>query len=338
MLNRYGPWATMIEAGGNLQLSTFWRRRLTMLVPASQTSPMLSRRNLIWLAAAAALTFLPPTLYAAPAADEEKPGVLIYQINPKPASAPLTAADVEKILKVVDQRLNAGKEKLAAVKKLDDRRIEVALVEPSDANCERVKRLLARPGTLEFRIVADKRVDSEIIGRAQKDASKDAVLDASGEKIAWWVPVKNIKDLSGSVEFPDIAVRTKRNAGREIKEILVVADAQNVTGDFLTRVEPGLDSMGKPTVNFTFNKKGGEFFGKLTSEHLPDGSTGLGYKLAIILDGELFSAPTIRSTIYNQGQITGNFSKDEVSDLAKTLNAGSMPGRLQLVETHPHQK
>jgi preprotein translocase subunit SecD len=322
----------MIEVGGNPQLSAFWRQRMTKLVPASQTSPVLSRRNLIWLAAAAALTLLPPTLYAAPAADEERPGVLIYQINPKPASAPLTAADMEKIVKVVDQRLNAGEEKLAKVKKLDDRRIEVALVQPSDANSERVKRLLARPGTLEFRIVADKRVESEIIDRAQKDASKDAVLDASGKKIAWWVPVKNIKDLSGSVEFPDIAVRTRKKAGREITEILVVADHQNVTGDYLTRVEPGMDSMGKPTVNFRFNKKGGELFGELTGEHLPDTSTALGYKLAIILDGELFSAPTIRSTIYDRGQITGSFSKDEVSDLANTLNAGSMPGRLSLVE------
>jgi hypothetical protein len=242
MKNRYGPWATMIEAGGNPQLSTFWRRRLVMLAPASQTSPVLSRRNLIWLVAAAALTLLPPTLCAAPAADEERPGVLIYQINPTSASAPLTAADVEKILKVVDQRLNAGKEKLAAVKRLDDRRIEVAPVEPSDANCDRVKRLLARPGTLEFRILANTRDDKAIIERARKNEAKDAVLDAAGKKLAWWVPVKDVKCLRGWATHPDAVTRTKKIGGREITEILVVADAQNVTGDYLTRVEPGVDS------------------------------------------------------------------------------------------------
>jgi SecD/SecF fusion protein len=338
MVRQYGPWATSIGACGNPQLSTFWRRRLTMLVSASQTSPVLSRRNALWLTAAAALMLLPPTLYAAPAAAREKPGVLVYQLSPKSASAPLTAADVEKILKVVDQRLNAGEEKLAKVKKLDNRRIEVALVEPNDANRERVKRLLARPGTLEFRILANARDDKAAIERARKDASKDAVLDAAGKKLAWWVPVKNIKDLQGAVEFPTLAVRTKKKAGREITEILVVADAQNITGDYLTRVKATADERGMPNVNFSFSKKGGQLFGKLTGEHLPDDSTGFSCKLAIILDGEVFSAPSIRSTIYGQGQITGHFSKEEVSDLANTLNAGSMPGRLQLVERHRQQK
>jgi len=60
MANQYGPWATSIGACGNPQLSTFWRRRLTMLVPASQSSPMLSRRNLLWLGAAAVLMIVVP--------------------------------------------------------------------------------------------------------------------------------------------------------------------------------------------------------------------------------------------------------------------------------------
>jgi len=339
MAMQYGPWATSLGACGNPQLSTFWRRRLTMLVPASQTSPVLSRRNLFWLAAAAVLMLLPPTLYAAPAAvDKDKPGVLIYEVNPKSTPATVKPADMEKFLKVVDQRLNAGPEKLAKVRKLDDRRIEVALVHPSDADSEHVKRLLARPGTLEFRIVANTHDDKTIIDRARKDESKDAVLDASGKKVAWWVPMKNVKELRGSVNFPDFAVRTKKKAGGEVTEILVVADAQNVTGDYLTRVEGVVDQMKMPAVSFTFNKKGGELFGKLTGEHLPDQSTNFAYKLAIILDGEVFSTPSILSTIRDQGQITGRFTKDEVSDLAKTLNAGSLPGRLHLVEKHPHQK
>ena len=70
MSNQYGPWATSINAGGNPQLSTFWRRRLTMLVPASQTSPMLSRRSLLGLGAAGAMTVLLPTLRSTTASAE----------------------------------------------------------------------------------------------------------------------------------------------------------------------------------------------------------------------------------------------------------------------------
>lgn len=74
MSNPFGPWATSIDVGGNPQLSAFWRRRLTMLVPASQTSPVLSRRNLLLLGAAGAVTAMLPTLrLVSVMADEEKP-------------------------------------------------------------------------------------------------------------------------------------------------------------------------------------------------------------------------------------------------------------------------
>ena len=39
MKQLYGPWTTLIVAGQNPQLSTFWRRRLTKLVPVSRTNP-----------------------------------------------------------------------------------------------------------------------------------------------------------------------------------------------------------------------------------------------------------------------------------------------------------
>ena len=74
MTNPYGPWATAINAGRNPQLSAFWRQRLTMLVPASRTSPMLSRRNLLGLVAAAALVCALPTFHTAPAVAEQEKG------------------------------------------------------------------------------------------------------------------------------------------------------------------------------------------------------------------------------------------------------------------------
>jgi tetratricopeptide (TPR) repeat protein len=72
MTNPYGPWATALDAGRYPQLSAFWRQRLTMLVPASRTSPALSRRNLLALVAAAALVCGLPTFHAAPAVAEQE--------------------------------------------------------------------------------------------------------------------------------------------------------------------------------------------------------------------------------------------------------------------------
>ena len=74
MTNPYGPWATAINAGGSAQLNAFWRQRLTMLVPTSQTSSVLSWCNLLGLVAAAALACALPTFHAAPVvAEQEKP-------------------------------------------------------------------------------------------------------------------------------------------------------------------------------------------------------------------------------------------------------------------------
>ena len=72
MANKYGPWATLIDVGGNPQLSAFWKRRLKMLVPASRTSLVLSRRNLSQLAAAGILACLLPTVFFTTAAAQEK--------------------------------------------------------------------------------------------------------------------------------------------------------------------------------------------------------------------------------------------------------------------------
>ena len=71
MAKRYGPWATSIDAGSRAELSTFWRRRLTMLLPASQTSAIPSRRSLVCLVAIGALLLTLPTFYSVAAVAED---------------------------------------------------------------------------------------------------------------------------------------------------------------------------------------------------------------------------------------------------------------------------
>jgi hypothetical protein len=83
MSNPYGPWATLIDAGSNPQLSAFWRRRLTMLVPVSQTSPVLSRWNWMCLIVIGILMFGLPTFRVATAVADQ------------PESAPKTSPTKE---------------------------------------------------------------------------------------------------------------------------------------------------------------------------------------------------------------------------------------------------
>jgi RNA polymerase sigma factor (sigma-70 family) len=71
---------------------------------------------------------------------------------------------------------------------------------------------------------------------------------------------------------------------------------------------------GKPWIQITFTDAGAKRFAKVTRQNI-------GKQLAIIIDGRLYSAPTIRSEIRGgRAEITGNFSEPEAQDLAAKIN------------------
>jgi preprotein translocase subunit SecD len=62
-------------------------------------------------------------------------------------------------------------------------------------------------------------------------------------------------------------------------------------------------------------------------------SANVGRRLAIVLDGNLYSAPVIRERIPSgQAQITGGFTSEEATDLAIVLRAGALPAPVQVLE------
>jgi RNA polymerase sigma factor (sigma-70 family) len=71
---------------------------------------------------------------------------------------------------------------------------------------------------------------------------------------------------------------------------------------------------GKPRIQITFTEAGAKQLAKVTHQNI-------GKRLAIIIDGQLYSAPTIRSEIRDgKAQIDGNFSVQEANDLAAKIN------------------
>lgn len=86
-------------------------------------------------------------------------------------------------------------------------------------------------------------------------------------------------------------------------------------------------------VTFIFNAEGGRLFSNLTRKNVTVdvGADGLRLTrhLAIVLDGAVLTAPSINSEIGRRGQITGNFTQEEMEDLATILRAGALPARLK---------
>lgn len=78
-------------------------------------------------------------------------------------------------------------------------------------------------------------------------------------------------------------------------------------------------------VRLDFDEEGKDLFAELTSENI-------GNPIAIVLDGQILSAPTVQSAITNgEAVITGQFTADEAKTLATRLNSGALPVPIELV-------
>ncbi|MBN8294165.1 protein translocase subunit SecD [Rhodobacter sp. NTK016B] len=99
-----------------------------------------------------------------------------------------------------------------------------------------------------------------------------------------------------------------------------------VNGEQLTDAQPTFDQNGRPAVSFRFNPAGARAFGLYTAENI-------GSPFAIVLDGEVVSAPVIQSAIPGgSGIITGRFTVEESTQLAVLLRAGALPAEMTFLE------
>ncbi len=108
---------------------------------------------------------------------------------------------------------------------------------------------------------------------------------------------------------------------------LIVSKRIVLSGENLLDAKPSMDNQTNETVvNFNLDRVGAKKFGKATTQ-------GVGKRMAIVLDGKIISAPTIREPIVTgSGQISGNFTFQSATDLALLLRSGALPAPLNIIE------
>ncbi len=268
--------------------------------------------------------------------------ILVYEIDPglwaedEPADDRAAAApvDIQTVVETLNRRVNPGWTRLARVRPLGRSRVEIGVFGSDPEAVRRVERLVEAVGTIEFRILANGRDHPSLIEQARQDDAR-TVRDSDGDLLAWWVPVAAGQE-DAFAEYGEIATRARKQDEREALEILVVNDPFDVTGRYLVSAKPWFDATGRPCISFTLSSQGGILFGGLTGNNLPDeGDPPFTRKLGIILNGSLYSAPAVRSIIYEHGEITGDFTGQEVKDLVDVLNSGALPVVLKKVDQRP---
>jgi len=114
---------------------------------------------------------------------------------------------------------------------------------------------------------------------------------------------------------------------RNYKRLYVLEEDPFMTGDMLENAVANRDPQyNQAIVNFELNRRGGRRFADFTGQHVGD-------FLAIVLDGEVMSAPVIRDRIGATGQIElGGAPMEEARDLALVLRAGALTAPLAIME------
>ena len=114
---------------------------------------------------------------------------------------------------------------------------------------------------------------------------------------------------------------------RPYRRLYVTTEEAFVDGTMLEDATAQRDPNGNQAqVNFEFNRVGGRRFSRFTEQNI-------GNLIAIVLDGEIVSAPVVRARIGASGVIEmGNADMAEAADLALVLRAGALPTKLVIVE------
>ncbi|WP_224998588.1 protein translocase subunit SecDF [Cesiribacter sp. SM1] len=99
-----------------------------------------------------------------------------------------------------------------------------------------------------------------------------------------------------------------------------------LNGEVVTDARQDFSENGQPAVSMQMDGFGARQWQKLTSE-------SIGRRVAIVLDGFVYSAPVVQSEIPNgYSSISGSFTIDEAKDLANILKAGKLPAPTTIVE------
>ncbi|MCL5021962.1 MAG: protein translocase subunit SecD [Nitrospirae bacterium] len=191
---------------------------------------------------------------------------------------------------------------------------EIVVQLPGIKDPKRAIDIIGKTAQLEFKLVDDSSpVAAELPGTIRPGEEETLLAKFAGK-----IP-------------PDDEILFEKAANRETGEVLkrpvLVKKQTLMTGDLLTEAKVNIDQrFNEPYVSLTFNAAGAKLFEEITAANVKK-------RLAIILDGTVYSAPVIQERIGGgSAQITGRFSMDEAKDLTIVLRAGALPAPVKMLE------
>ena len=191
---------------------------------------------------------------------------------------------------------------------------EIVVQLPGVKDPKRAIEIIGKTAQLEFKLVDDASPIAAEIPATIKPGEEEALLKRFAEKLP-----------------PDDELLFERIVNRETGEVtkrtILLKKHALMTGDLLSEAKVNIDQrFSEPYVSITFNAAGAKLFEEITAAHVKK-------RLAIILDGSVYSAPVIQERISGgSAQITGRFTMDEAKDLTIVLRAGALPAPVKMLQ------
>ena len=125
-----------------------------------------------------------------------------------------------------------------------------------------------------------------------------------------------VKSIDAAEAYYQLVALKSQTSGRPSLEGDVITDARADFGQ----------TSAYANVSMTMNAEGARDWQRITGSNI-------GKSIAIVLDGYVYSFPTVQNEIAGgSSQITGNFTVEEAKDLANTLNSGKMPAPARIIQ------
>ncbi len=218
---------------------------------------------------------------------------LVLEVDTSKLSANEAKDAPQRALEIIRNRIDQFGVLEPVIQLQGNNRLLVQL--PGITDRQRAKDIIGKTAHLEFRLVSD---------------DPDLLKKATGGEIVAGYELKTIKRRDDS------------------EEQVLIAEEAVLTGDLLVdaTTEFSQQGFGQPYVSLELNDKGADIFADVTGRNV-------GKRLAVVLDGEVNTAPVIRERIPSgRAQITGNFSLQEAKDIALILRAGALPAPVEIIE------
>ena len=205
---------------------------------------------------------------------------------------------------------------------------EAALDQAMDTAKDVIDRRINALGTLEPTIIrqGDNRIVVQVPGLDDPAALK-ALIGKTAK-----LEFKLVDELAD----PDQTAKGKARVGSQVLPYpdnpsgllnMAVRRLGGISGDKLVKADPTFDPQtNEPAVTIQFDSEGGQRFARMTQQNVNK-------LFAIILDGQVISAPQIREPIFGGvSQISGSFTTESANALSISLRSGALPVDLKIVE------